>query len=154
MTTSRRDFISLASTLLSPAKDVPCIMHTGDLAVETQESPFFEHFHFLSIPLEALVKPPEAGIVLTTTPVDQDSYDVDGFKKFIASSGLNEKNLLVHTHDIKLSKDQLQAIASGQKNVEVRVISQKGNYVHNFRITASPMILATIKNKKAAKETP
>lgn len=153
MTTSRREFFSLASSLVAPIKDIPCIMHTGDLSVETQESPFFEHFHFLSIPVEALVNPAEAGIILTTTPLDQDSYDVDGFKKFIASSGLNEKNLLVHTHDVKLSKDQLQAIASGQKDVEVRVISQKGNYVHNFKITASPMILATIKNKKSAKGT-
>lgn len=154
MTTSRRDFLSLASSLVAPSKDVPCVMYQGNLSVETQDSPFFEHFHFLSIPLEVLVKPPESGIVLTTTPLDQDSYDVDGFKKFIASSGLNEKNLLVHTHDIKLSKDQLQAIADGQKDVEVRVISQKGNYVHNFRITASPMILATIKKRTMKKGTP
>ena len=153
MTTSRRDFLSLASALVSPIQEASCVMHTGDLAVETQESPFFEHFHFLTIPMSALANPPDAGIVLTTTPVDQDSYDVDEFKKFIASSGLNEKNLLVHTHDIKLSKEQLQAIASGQKDVEVRVISQKGNYVHNFKITASPMVLATIKNKKSAKVT-
>jgi hypothetical protein len=52
---------------------------------------------------------------------------------------------------VTISQSKLQAIANGEKNVEVRVISKAGNYVHNFLITASPMTLAILK-KKSVKE--
>ncbi|MBO9668599.1 MAG: hypothetical protein J7501_17505, partial [Bdellovibrio sp.] len=68
-------------------------------------------------------------MTLTTTPVDLDSYDIEGFKTFIAKYSFDEKAQLSHFHEIKISQSKLVAIASGEKNVEIRVISKAGNYV-------------------------
>ncbi|QDK45040.1 hypothetical protein DOM22_07640 [Bdellovibrio sp. ZAP7] len=149
---SRRDFLNLNNfTAFSAEMGSLCVAHVGEFSVETQDSPFFEHFHSLTIPIKALIQPPADGIVLKTTPVDQDSYDVEGFKTFIGQSHLDPKALSTHSHDVKISQAKLLAIAGGEKNVEVRVISAAGNYVHNFLISASPMTLATIR-KQATKE--
>lgn len=130
-----------------------CLAIPGELLIETQDSPFFEHFHYLAIPMSALLTIPDSGIAVKTSAVDITSYDKEGFKKFIADTGLNADSLIKHSHDVKISAQQLQAIAEGQKNVEIRVISANGNYVHNFIITASPMILATLRKAKEKKET-
>ncbi len=152
MGSSRRDFLSIKTfSALTAEIAALCVEHTGEFSVETQDSPFFEHFHFLTIPLKALQQPPVDGVTLKTTELDQGSYDLDGFKAFIEKSRLDPKALLTHSHDVKISQAQLLAIAAGEKNVEVRVISAAGNYVHNFLITASPMTLATLR-KHAAKE--
>jgi hypothetical protein len=149
---SRRDFLSLNNlTALSPEIGSLCVAHVGEFSVETQDSPFFEHFHFLTIPIKALIQPPAQGITLKTSPVDADSYDVEGFKAVIEQTGLDSGALSTHSHDVKISQAKLLAIAAGEKNVEVRVISAGGNYVHNFLISASPMTLATLR-KQVAKE--
>jgi hypothetical protein len=149
---SRRDFLNLnnVSALTADIASL-CVAHVGEFSVETQDSPFFEHFHHLAIPIKALIQPPAEGVILKTTPVEQDSYDIEGFKAFIEKFGLDAKALIIHTHEVKISQAKLLAIAAGEKDVEVRVVSPSGNYVHNFLITASPMTLATLR-KKAAKE--
>ncbi|QLY26748.1 hypothetical protein [Bdellovibrio sp. KM01] len=149
---SRRDFLSWNNfTALSAELGSLCVAHLGEFSFETQDSPFFEHFHSLTIPIKTLLQPPAEGIILKTTPVDQDSYDAEGFKAFIEQTRLDPKALSTHSHNVKISQAKLLAIAAGEKNVEIRVISASGNYVHNFIISASPMTLATLR-KQAAKE--
>jgi hypothetical protein len=123
-------------------------MRQSEFTAENTDSPFYEHFHQLSIPTKSLYQPPADGIVVKTSPVDQGSYDIEGFKKFISSSGLNPEVLRKHDHEVKITREQLERIASGEKSVEIRVISKKGNYVHNFIITAPPSALAKIRKFK------
>jgi hypothetical protein len=130
---------------------VVCLAKQTDLTVESNESPFYLHYHQLSIPVAALLKQPDQGIVVKTSIVDQGSYDVTAFKKFIADSGLDPAKLSAHSHDVKISKAELNRIAAGQKDVEVRVISASGNYVHNFLITANPSTLAKVRRFQQGK---
>jgi hypothetical protein len=130
---------------VAPAQTVACLMRQSEFSLENTDSPFYEHFHHLSIPTQALIKPPAEGIVVKTQPVDQGSYDVEGFNKFIASSGLKAEVLRKHDHEVKISRDQLERIAAGEKAVEIRVISKAGNYVHNFIVTAPPSALAKVR---------
>jgi len=156
---TRRSFLG-KSVLASLATGMPsafaenssevCVMRASEFSTENTDSPFYKHFHQLSIPVAALIKPPVKGIVVKTLPVDQGSYDLEGFKKFIASSGLNAEALLRHDHEVAISSAQLIRIAQGEKDVEIKVISKKGNYVHNFFITASPMVLAKIRKQKSS----
>lgn len=132
----------------TPAQTVDCLMRQSEFSLENTDSPFYEHFHHLSIPTKALIKPPAEGIVIKTQPVDQGSYDVEGFNKFIASSGLKAEVLRKHDHDVKITREQLERIAAGEKAVEIRVISKAGNYVHNFIITAPPSALAKVRKFK------
>jgi hypothetical protein len=131
--------------MIQSRRDFLCVRLASEFSAENTDSPFYEHFHQLSVPVAALMNPPQDGIVVKTLPVDQGSYDIAGFNKFIASSGLKADSLRSHDHDVRISNEQLIRIAQGEKDVEIKVISQKGNYVHNFFITASPMVLATIK---------
>ena len=151
---NKRDFLktgliaAAASTLpsISYSEDeVVCLMHSSEMSVESTDSPFFQHFHQLTLPVRALIELPKDGIIVKTSSVDQGSYDVAGFDKFIKSSGLNADLLRKHDHSIQINRNQLLQIAQGQKNVEIRVISKSGNYVHNFLITASPMVLAKVR---------
>lgn len=114
------------------------------LRCESQDSPFFQHYHQLLLPVAALIKPSSEGIVIKSSSIDKDSYDTNEFDQFILKSGLDKKNLEVHSHDVFISYQQLQEIRSG-KTVEIRVISKAGNYVHNFILKATPSTLATIK---------
>lgn len=113
--------------------------------LETTYSPFFQHYHLLLLPVQALVSPPSGGIVLRTSEVDQKSFEVREFENFIASSGLNKQALQHHRHNVAISHDQLVRIASGEREVEITVISEKGNHVHNFTVTAPPSVLAAVK---------
>jgi hypothetical protein len=148
---SRRELLN--SLLNWSDEQATCLAVPGEFSIETQDSPFFEHFHYLAIPISALLTIPAAGVVLKTSTIDIASYDKEAFTKFIADSGLNAESLLKHSHDVKISGEKLQAIADGHKNVEIRVISANGNYVHNFLITVSPMIVATLRKAKMKKET-
>ncbi|MGZ3769160.1 MAG: hypothetical protein ACXVCP_06635 [Bdellovibrio sp.] len=125
----------------------PCADAIVGLAAESLDSPFFEHFHQLVIPVEALIRIPKNGIQLKTTPVDAGSYDNEQLEKFLKESKLDREKLLTHTHDVFIDQTALDRIAKGEKNVEVRVISGRGNYVHNFMFTASPAIKAKIKRQ-------
>ncbi|WP_413587161.1 hypothetical protein [Bdellovibrio sp. HCB274] len=147
---SRRELLNSLTNW--SAEQAACLAVQGEFVTESQDSPFFEHFHFLSIPVSALSTIPENGITLKTSTIDLASYDQETFKRFITETGLNAEALLKHSHEVKIDAAKLQAIADGQKSVEIRVISANGNYVHNFLITASPMILATVRKAKAKKE--
>lgn len=136
---------------LADTVEAPCFLRADELTTESVESPFYEHFHQLTIPLEALVEPPAEGLVIRSGPVDQGSYDVEAFEKFIRSSRLDEKALVRHQHDVMIAQDQLRRIASGEKDVEVRVISKNGNDVHNFLITAPPSALVKVKKHRKAR---
>lgn len=126
----------------------PCLMKLSEFVVETSETPFFEHYHQLVIPVSALVDPPRGGLVVKTTPIDAGSYDVEGFQKFVASSGIDEKSLKTHSHDVTLTAAQLDRIGRGERDVEVRVISKNGNYVHNLLVTAPPSALVKVRKHK------
>lgn len=133
----RRDFYTLGGLL----RPVACARGLTALHLETNESPFFEHYHQLSIPVKALVNPAKA-LVLQTSAVDEESMDEKGFEDFIRSSKLDAEKLSRHSHAVSISIEQLKRIAGGERNVEVRVISPAGNYVHNFLITAYQSTLA------------
>jgi hypothetical protein len=135
----RRSFLTAALFVKA------CPLDLETIAVESDETPFFEHYHQLSLPVSALVDPPKDGILLSTSAVDQGSYDIEGFERFIRSSGLDRDKLKSHSHDILISQADLKRIAGGEKNVEIRVISKAGNYVHNFKITASASALAKVR---------
>lgn len=123
-------------------------MLQSEFSLENTDSPFYEHYHQLSLPVQALLNPPSEGIVIKTSPVDQGSYDVAGFNKFITASGLKAEVLRKHDHDVRITREQLERIAAGEKAVEIRVISKAGNYVHNFIITAPPSALAKVRKFK------
>ncbi len=129
---------------------VTCLVHESEVFAESHDTPFFEHFHTISIPVKALIEQPAAGIVVTTSAVDQNSYDVAQFASFIKSSGLNTANLKTHTHAVAITQSQLQRIAAGEKNVEIKVISKAGNYVHNFLVTAPRSAIVKIAKAKKA----
>ncbi len=143
-------FTVSAAGLIHIKRKVPqtttCNPELNDLVFETIESPFFEHYHRVLVPTSALVNIPSEGLSLTTSPMDQGSYDLERFEAFVKSSKLSKDALIAHKHSLHLSKEQLQRLASGEKDMEVRVISDNGNYVHNFKLTASPSALAKIKN--------
>lgn len=140
-------FLSSVSAL-AQAETSDCSQELTGITLENNETPFFEHFHELHVPLTALQKPPLNGILLKTSAMDPGSYDVRGFKNFVQQFGLDPHSLSRHGHEVKISQRQLQRIANGEQNVEVRVVSANGNYVHNFLITASPAILASVRKAK------
>jgi hypothetical protein len=118
------------------------------IAVESSDSPFFEHYHQLVIPASVLIKIPEEGVRLVTTPVDSGSYNEDQLDQLVKQTRLNKEKLQTHSHEVFIDKASLERIAQGEKNVEIRVISASGNYVHNFIVNSSPAILAKIKWSK------
>lgn len=116
------------------------------IRTESTDTPFYEHYHQLLVPVAALVSPPSKGLVISTSAVDAESYNQDEFSKFLASSGLKRSTLQEHKHDVLISHSQLLQIRDGAE-VEIRVISKAGNYVHNFFIKASPSALSAVKRK-------
>jgi DUF971 family protein len=127
---------------------VSCLVRESEVFAENHDTPFYEHFHTLSIPVKALIEQPASGVVVTTTEVDQNSYDVAGFAAFIKSSKLNPASLKAHTHAVSITQNQLQRIAAGEKDVEIKVISKAGNYVHNFLVTAPRSAILKIQKAK------
>lgn len=142
--------IPARDALAAPLADVPCYLHTDEVTAESVDSPFYEHFHQLTIPLSALLNPPAQGVTIRSSPVDQGSYDVEAFEKFILESHADEKALQRHQHDVLITEDQLRRLAGGQPAVEIRVISKNGNYVHNFLITAPQSALVKVRKVQQA----
>lgn len=125
--------------------EATCTPNLEALLVESSDSPFFEHYHQLLLPVAALIKPPAAGLRLNTTVLDRSSYDVAAFENFVASSKLQRENLLNHSHEVLIGPRELHRIGNGEKSVEIRVISPAGNYVHNFKITALASTLVKVR---------
>ncbi len=151
----RRSFLNLASfaaaglVVARPAfaDDLVCLLHTDEFVTESGDSPFFLHYHTVAIPVAALIALPADGVRVVTTPVDQGSYDLEGFNQFIEKSGLDPGSLKTHHHEILVSQNELARIAKGEANVEIRVISPGGNYVHNFLVTAPPSALVKVRKQ-------
>jgi hypothetical protein len=138
----------LAQILLNTAEAAaPCPDAITGVATESLESPFFDHFHQLTIPVEALIKLPAQGVQLKTSPIDLESYDSVQLEKFVKDSKLDQSKLLTHTHDVFVDQKTLSRIAAGEENVEIKVISARGNFVHNFKFTASPAIKTKLKRQ-------
>jgi hypothetical protein len=153
MSFARRKFIfsSFFSTLAAQAQTsaLPaCLVDVTHIGSESHDSPFFEHYHVLALPLASLLVQPAQGIVVKTSPVDQGSYDAAAFEAFIAASGLDKRQLQHHQHDVAITKNQLERIAAGEKDVELRVISPNGNYIHNFLVTAPPSVLVKVRKAR------
>ena len=126
-----------------PAAD--CLMRLSEISTENIDSPFFEHFHRLAIPISSLIKPPQEGLILKTGLMDMGSYNAQEFE----ASGLNAKTLLPHIHEVAVTQNQLDRIATGEKDVEIRVITKKGIYVHNFFVTAPPSALIKVRKGRS-----
>lgn len=125
-----------------------CLVKLSEISAESTDSPFFEHYHQLAIPVASLIQPPATGIVVKTSPVDQGSFDQETLSKFAASSGLDAAKLQRHSHSVALTRSDLSRIADGEKNVEIRVISPNKNYVHNFFFTAPPSLLVKVRRAR------
>ena len=136
---------NIAATLIT------CLAKESEFATESKDTPFYEHFHTLSLPVSALINPPKEGLTVFTTEVDQGSYDVAGFKSFLKTSGLKAEKLQNHSHDVLITQDQLTRIANGEKEVEIKVISKAGNYVHNFVITAPRSAIVKVLKARSRK---
>ena len=135
----------LLSQLVATATDAAssCISPLEYIRQESSETPFYEHYHQILVPVSALYKP-TADIMIQTSEVDQGSYDQTEFETFTQSSGLKKSSLVSHRHDVHITTAQLEKIAAGE-TTEIRVISKAGNFVHNFLISAPPSTLARIK---------
>ncbi|WP_413576681.1 hypothetical protein ACLVWU_01430 [Bdellovibrio sp. HCB290] len=133
------------STLAAPNTCLP------DLSVVTAEATYFsvyEHFHLLSIPVAMLVAPPADGYTTRTSPLDKESLDVVAFEKFLKETGLPEA-LRTHSHEVKFTQKDLLRIGDGEKDVEIVVMTPKGNLAHRFYFTATKSALVKVKRARS-----
>lgn len=97
-----------------------CILHDSDFFTESSElgektgdtnddkesaeslAKAYGHFHFLSIPLSALLAGKD--YVASMSSVDQGSYDVKGFDAFVLSKRLDARNFVAHTHQLRFPR--------------------------------------------------
>ncbi|MCC6137886.1 MAG: hypothetical protein IT287_04590 [Bdellovibrionaceae bacterium] len=156
---SRRLFLSTAAIAALTMKsysaesnttppDDPCIPDLDSISAEATGSLRYVHFHRVSIPVSALIDPPQEGFEVRTTTLDQRSLDEVALMKFLKETGLKEKDIRYHSHSVKITQAQLEQIAQGEKNVEVIVKTPKGNYGHTFFFTASQSVLIKIQRAR------
>lgn len=122
-----------------------CVPGLDFVSAEATYFSRYQHFHLLSIPVDTLIAPPSEGFTTRTSLLDQASLDNEAFMQFIKESGIDEKALRHHSHQVKFTKEELDRIASGEKEVKITVNTPKGNLGHYFYFTASPSALARIK---------
>ncbi|MCC6137885.1 MAG: hypothetical protein IT287_04585 [Bdellovibrionaceae bacterium] len=150
---NRRIFLLTSSTLLVLPLDIAlaqevCLKGLEGIDVESHDSPGYTHYHQLILPVSHLVMPPQNGIQLKTSAVDQGSYDVAGLEAFAKNINTDIKALKAHDHEVFISRDELLRIAAGEENVEIAVLARdKKTYVHNFFVTAPPSALAIVKKE-------
>ncbi|MCB0412364.1 MAG: hypothetical protein KDD22_07550 [Bdellovibrionales bacterium] len=114
--------------------------------VESNIAEGFSHFHQLIIPVADLISPPEGGIKLLTSCMDQGSFDQAGLEQFASEAGFSLEALQMHDHDVFISRAELRRIASGESDVEITVYARdKKTYVHSFFVTAPPSALAAVR---------
>lgn len=119
----------------------------------TAEATYFsryEHFHILAIPISELVNPKPEGFKVRTSSLDQGSLDERAFEQFIKETGLDGASLRHHSHEVSITKDELERIATGEKNVKITVPTPKGNLAHHFYFTASRSALVKIQKQRRA----
>jgi hypothetical protein len=141
---------ALATAGTSMAEPTPqkpeelCLIKMDQVSAEATYFSRYEHFHILSIPLSVLIKPSAEGYTTRTSPLDQESLDEKAFAEFIKDSGLDGPSLRKHSHEVKFTKEELERIASGEKEVKITVLTPKGNVGHHFYFTASRSALVKI----------
>lgn len=132
------------------AAKVACLMKQDEITAEATGFTRYEHFHQLSIPLAVLINPPAEGFKIRCSMLDQGSLDEEAFNKFIKETGL-DPSLRYHSHQVSFTREELDRIASGEKDVKIRVLSPKGNFAHEFFFTAPRSALIKIKRGREAK---
>lgn len=128
-----------------------CIPDLDFISAEATETKFYEHYHRLSIPVEALIDLPEDGIEIKTSFLDQKSLDEESYYKTLKSFPYlcdREVPLRFHFHNVKITQSELKRIASGEKNVEIVVPTPAGNLAHKFYFTATKSALIKIQRSK------
>jgi hypothetical protein len=157
---NRRHFLksaALAGTALTMANkslaaeataknDETCLIRMDQVTAEATYFARYEHFHILAIPLSVLMAPSDKGFTTRTSSLDQASLDEKAFNEFIKETGLDGDSLRTHSHSVTFTKDELERIASGEKEVKITVMTPKGNLAHYFFFTASRSALVKIKS--------
>lgn len=156
---NRRLFLSSSLTLgsalligqesIANPESAVCVPGLDFVSAEATYFKAYEHYHLLSIPVTTLITLPEAGFTTRTSILDQGSLDVEAIEKFLKETGLSA-SLKTHSHEVKFTQAELQRIASGEKEVEITVLTPKGNLAHRFYFTASPSALAKIRRARGA----
>jgi len=148
---NRRNFLILSGLITLPfshalSANDQCLTGLQGIDVESNDSAGYEHFHQLILPVSALITPPRSGIKLLTSTVDQGSFNDSDMKTFAKTLNMNSDALRTHNHEVFITYEELKSIASGTKNVEIKVYARSNKqYVHNFLITAPPSTLSMIK---------
>ncbi|WP_413587162.1 twin-arginine translocation signal domain-containing protein [Bdellovibrio sp. HCB274] len=122
-----------------------CLIRMDQVTAEATYFARYEHFHILAIPLSVLIKPSDNGYTTRTSPLDQASSDEKAFNEFIKETGLDGGSLRTHSHSVTFTKNELERIADGEKEVKITVMTPKGNLAHHFYFTASRSALIKIK---------
>ena len=158
----RREFI--ASTLLTgavllkarsavaaPIKPAEvCVPGLDFVSAEATYFARYEHYHLLSIPVSILMNPPVDGFKVRTSVLDQDSLDVEALDKFLKETGLSSA-LRTHSHEVSFTQKELIRIGDGEANVEITVLTPKGNLAHHFYFTATKSALVKVKKARASR---
>jgi hypothetical protein len=141
---------SLAVEAAAKADDT-CLIRMDQVTAEATYFARYEHFHILAIPISVLIAPPEQGYTTRTSVLDQASLDEKAFNDFIKETGLDGASLRVHSHAVSFTKEDLERIASGEKEVKITVMTPKGNIAHYFYFTASRSAQVKIQRGRAGK---
>jgi hypothetical protein len=142
--------VAKAQTLATPSES--CDLRMDYVTAEATYFSRYEHFHILAIPISVLAAPKPEGYKVRTSPLDQASLDEKAFEDFIKESGLDGASLRKHSHEVTITKEELERIASGEKNVKITVPTPKGNLAHHFFFTASRSALIKIQRQRAGKK--
>ncbi len=141
---------SLAVSTPAQPEDT-CQIRMDQVSAEATYFARYEHFHILTIPVAVLVNPPEQGYSTRTSVLDQDSLDEKAFNEFIKETGLDGASLRIHSHAVTFTKEELERIANGEKDVKITVMTPKGNIAHYFYFTASRSAQVKIQRGRAGK---
>ncbi len=138
-----RSFGAQSSSSVS-AKQNQCIPNLDYISTESTHFQVYEHYHRLSIPISALILPPSGGVTVKTSMLDQSSLDKKKYTNFIEQTKRKFESLINHDHEFVITQEQLERIASGEREVEVKLLSPIGNLTHIFYFTASKSALIKI----------
>lgn len=143
-------FLKAAPSSAVPSEDL-CLLKTDTVTAEATYFARYEHFHTLAIPLSVLINPPASGFTTRTSPLDPESLDEKAFTDFVKETGIDGPSLRKHSHEVKFTHDELERIASGEKEVKITVLTPKGNLGHHFFFTASRSAQIKIQRAREAK---
>ena len=137
------------AAVAAPVVDT-CILMPDQIFAEATGFVRYEHHHQLVLPVSVLIHPPEEGFKIRTSTLDQGSLDEKAFKDFLKESGLDD-SLRFHSHEVKFSKEELNRIAIGEKNVKIAVKTPMGNFGHEFFFNAPKSVLIKVKRGRTVR---